>query len=159
MLLFGRSSVCIQEHADKESGITPVTLFKLLRFVQLVRDTWTKPEILFLERSRDDQETQEERGIVKPEIEPVMLLFEYLEKKFSGRIPIKPDEESSRLVKLKGRRRGEVEFKTKNVLREIKNRESIIREVKASKETFPERPLPERLVSETLSARQVTPEN
>lgn len=82
-----------------------------------------------------------------------------MEKKFSGRIPIKPDEESSRLVKLKGRRRGEVEFKTKNVLREIKNRESIIREVKASKETFPERPLPERLVSETLSARQVTPEN
>lgn len=40
----------------------------------MVRDTWTKPEILFLERSRDDQETQEERGIVKPEIEPVMLL-------------------------------------------------------------------------------------
>lgn len=86
------------------------------------------------------------------------IRFGYLEKKFSGRIPIKPEEESSRLVKLKGRRRREVEFRTKKFSESLRT-ERASREVKALKETVPERPLPERLISETLPARQVTPEN
>ncbi|CAH8347343.1 unnamed protein product [Eruca vesicaria subsp. sativa] len=86
------------------------------------------------------------------------MRFEYLEKKFSGRIPIKPEEESSRLVKLMGSRRREDEFKTKKFSESLRTVRAS-RGVKALKETIPERPLPERLISETLPARQVMPEN
>lgn len=80
------------------------------------------------------------------------MKFGYLEKKFLGRILIKLEEESLRLVKFRGRRRREVEFKMKKFLESLRI-ERVLREVKVLKEMVLERLLLERLILEIFLVR------